>query len=129
LLLWSVLADAYYHLGFDVLADETFKALVLARIIEPTSKIDSIRVLNEIGVRAPGSATIDRGLGRCQERDYRGTLAHAALAHAARVAGTSALIMYDLTTLHFETTDEAVLRTVAHSKEPRIEPHTQGGLP
>src|SRR5699024_3745399 len=58
LLLWDVLADAYRRLGFDVLADETFKALVLARIIEPTSKIDSIRVLHEIGVRAPSSATI-----------------------------------------------------------------------
>ena len=128
LLLWSVLADAYYHLGFDVLADETFKALVLARIIEPTSKIDSIRVLNEIGVSAPGSATIYRCLGRCQERDYRGTLAHAALAHSARVAGTSALIMYDVTTLHFETPDEDELRRVGMSKEHRIDPQIQVGL-
>src|SRR5699024_12078010 len=113
----------YYHFGCDALADETFKALVLARIIEPTSKIDSIRVLNEIGVSAPGAATIYRCLGRCQERDYRDRWAH-----SAHAAGTSALIMYDVTTLHFETPDEDELRRVGMSKEHRIDPQIQVGL-
>ncbi len=44
LLLWDVLARAYSHLGFDALNDEAFKAMVLARIIEPTSKADTILV-------------------------------------------------------------------------------------
>lgn len=30
-LLWQVLADAYARLGFEVLGDEAFRALVLAR--------------------------------------------------------------------------------------------------
>jgi hypothetical protein len=37
LLLWGVLEAAYDRLGFGVAADEAFKALVLARIIEPGS--------------------------------------------------------------------------------------------
>src|SRR5699024_538831 len=53
LVLWEALAGAYSHLGFDVLGDETFKALVLGRIIEPTSKADTRRVLSEVGVKAP----------------------------------------------------------------------------
>jgi hypothetical protein len=40
-LLWRVLTEAYTRLGFDVVADEAFAQLVLARILEPTSKADS----------------------------------------------------------------------------------------
>jgi hypothetical protein len=36
-------------LGFDRVADEVFGQVVLARIIEPTSKADSLRVLDETG--------------------------------------------------------------------------------
>ena len=56
LLLWRVLSDAYSHLGFDVLGDEAFRAMVLARIVEPTSKADSLRVLGEIGAPARACA-------------------------------------------------------------------------
>jgi hypothetical protein len=43
LLLWKVLLEAYSRLGLDVLDDEAFRAMVLARIVEPTSKADSPR--------------------------------------------------------------------------------------
>jgi hypothetical protein len=45
LLLWQVLTDAYRRIGFDVLDDEAFRAMVVARIVEPTSKADTLRVL------------------------------------------------------------------------------------
>ncbi|NDL60699.1 IS1634 family transposase [Phytoactinopolyspora sp. XMNu-373] len=128
LILWDVLTGAYAQLGFDVLGDEVFRDLVLGRIVEPTSKADTIRVLDEIGVAAPGLNTIYRCLKRCQERDYRGQLATAALAHSVRTTGTSALIMYDCTTLHFENADEDDLRRVGMSKEHRVDPQAQVGL-
>ena len=45
--LWDALSLAYDVLGFNRAAggDEVFRHLVLARIIEPTSKLDSLRVL------------------------------------------------------------------------------------
>ena len=49
-MLWEVLSGAYTRLGFDVLGDEAFKQLVLARIVEPVSKADGVRVLDELGV-------------------------------------------------------------------------------
>ncbi len=55
--LWRVLTDAA-RLGFEVLADDAFAALVLARIIEPTSKADTVRVLEEIGVPPPHVNTL-----------------------------------------------------------------------
>ena len=50
--LWEALGRAYRVLGFDAAAghDEVFQALVLARLVEPTSKLDSIRVLAEMGI-------------------------------------------------------------------------------
>jgi hypothetical protein len=57
-LLWQVLQGAYARLGFTGVGDEAFAALVLARIIEPTSKADSIRVLEELGLPAPSLRTI-----------------------------------------------------------------------
>src|SRR5690606_11271144 len=48
--LWQVLTGAYARLGFDAIGDEAFAQLVLARLVEPTSKSDSLRVLDELGV-------------------------------------------------------------------------------
>lgn len=132
LVLWQVLSDAYARVGFDVLADEAFRAMVLARIVEPTSKADSLRVLAEIGAPCPGLRTLFRSLRRCQDRDYRGLLSTAAMAHSAAAGGLGALVMYDATTLHFETGDEDAgpggLRKVGMSKEHRVDPQVQVGL-
>lgn len=128
LLLWDVLAEAYSELGFDKVGDDTFRSLVLARIIEPTSKADTIRVLEEIGAPAPGLRTVFRCLQRCAKQDYRDALAKACLAHSVRTTGSAALVMYDVTTLHFENEDEDELRKVGMSKEHRVDPQVQVGL-
>lgn len=45
-LLWDVLTGAYARLGFEVVGDEAFRALVLTRVVETTSKADTLRVLD-----------------------------------------------------------------------------------
>lgn len=62
--LWNALSKVYDSLGFDKLADEIFKQLVLARIIKPASKIDTIRILADLGLDAPSNAGIHRCLKR-----------------------------------------------------------------
>ncbi len=127
-LLWDVLTSAYARLGFDALNDEAFRAMVLARIVEPTSKAEVVRVLGEIGAPCPSLRTLFRSLARAQSQDYRDTIAKAALAHSARTTGKAALVMYDVTTLHFENDDEDDLRRVGMSKEHRVDPQVQVGL-
>ena len=97
-LLWRVLTEAYTRLGFDAVDDEAFAQLVLARIIEPTSKADSVRVLNEIGVESASLRTMFRALQRAQQRDYRGQIAAACFNHAPS-SGDVSLVLYDVTTL------------------------------
>ena len=41
-LLWNTLREQYCRLGFNRLEDEIFEALCIARIVEPTSKLDSL---------------------------------------------------------------------------------------
>ncbi len=127
-LLWAVLTSAYAQLGFDVLGDDGFRAMVLARIVEPTSKAEVVRVLDEIGAPAVSLRTLFRSLARSQARDYRGQLATAAWAHSVRTSGAAALVLYDVTTLHFERDDEDELRKVGMSKEHRVDPQVQAGL-
>ena len=102
--------------------------MVLARIVEPTSKAEVVRVLDEIGAPAVSLRTLFRSLARSQARDYRGQLSAAAWAHSVRTSGTAALVLYDVTTLHFERGDEDELRKVGMSKEHRVDPQVQVGL-
>jgi hypothetical protein len=62
--LLDALSRAYDALGFPQATgrDEVFRQLVLARIIEPTSKQDSLRVLEEAGAPAPSYPTLNRRL-------------------------------------------------------------------
>jgi len=65
-LLFDVLAQVDAALGFAVVGDDTFRDLVIARIVEPTSILDTGRVLTDPG-RAPASEkTLRRTLGRAQ---------------------------------------------------------------
>ena len=101
--LWDALCLAYTRLGFDTAgeADEVFQALVLARVVEPVSKLDSIRVLTEIGVAAPGYRTIFRRLPGYASEGWRQRLARACAAHVG--LGPATLVLYDVTTLYFES--------------------------
>jgi hypothetical protein len=127
LILWDALSSVYDALGFSAVRDEAFRALVLGRIIEPTSKVDTVRVLTEVGVPAPSRATSQRCLQRIVERDYRDTVSNACYTHATRGGGL-ALVLYDLTTLYFETPREDGLRKVGMSKERRVDPQVTVGL-
>jgi hypothetical protein len=127
LILWGALCGLYDALGFDAVADTAFRALVLGRIIEPTSKLDTVRVLDELGVASPSRVTFLRCLKRAVERDYRGIVSDACFARATR-AGGLALVLYDVTTLYFETPREDGLRKVGMSKERRVDPQVTVGL-
>lgn len=148
--LLDALGRGYDALGFAAATarDEVFKALVLARIIEPTSKLDSLRVLDEAGAPAPSYPTLKRRLrvyatGRkasaagevegdaAVELDpaggpWRARLARACADHVR--LGPATLLLYDVTTLYFETDSGDGFREPGFSKERRLEPQITVGL-
>jgi hypothetical protein len=122
------LSAVYDALGFDDAADgdEVFRQLVLARIIEPTSKQDALRVLTETGVQAPSYATVKRRLPGYATDGFRRKLAAACARHAG--LGPSSLVLFDVSTLYFETDTGDGFRESGFSKERRLEPQITIGL-
>lgn len=147
--LLDALGRGYNALGFEAAAerDEVFRALVLARIIEPTSKLDSLRVLEEAGISPPSYATVkrrlrvyatghntadaddpavDQGPDLAVGGPWRARLAGACAQHVG--LGPATLLLYDVTTLYFETDEGDGFREPGFSKERRLEPQITVGL-
>jgi len=125
-LLLQILTEQYNLLGFDQLKDDIFAYLCVARIVEPTSKLDSLRVLAGLGVTGLSKNRLYRCLGQVIAGDYRITITKQCFAHAA--AKGISLILYDVTTLYFEMQEEDDYRKSGMSKERRLEPQILIGL-
>ena len=126
--LLDALSCAYDVLGFDQASggDEVFAQLVLARIIEPVSKLDSLRVLEEAGVAGPSYATLKRRLPAYAALAWRQRISAACAAHAR--LGPASLVLYDVSTLYFETDEGDGFRESGFSKERRLEPQITIGV-
>lgn len=125
-LLLTVLHEQYERLGFATLGDNLFTLLCIARIVEPVSKLDSLRVVAELGVHGLSDDQLYRCLRRVVAKDYRTTVSERCFA-AANQAGIR-LVLYDVTTLYFEIQKEDDYRKPGMSKERRLEPQIVVGL-
>jgi hypothetical protein len=125
--LFDAIAGVYDSLGFDTLGDGVFRDLVVARVVEPTSLLDTGRVLSDLGRDPASYITMRRCTERARKGDYRATIAEKCFAHASST-GDISLILYDVTTLYFEAEKEDGLRKVGYSKERRVDPQIVVGL-
>ena len=125
--LWEALTWAYMDLGFECVGDRAFMEMVLARIIRPASKAETVGVLEEIGITSSCLRTMFNALGRAQASDYRAKIAKKCFEHCES-GGDVSLVLYDVTTLYFEAEREDDLRKVGYSKERRVDPQVVVGL-
>ena len=88
-LLWDVLHGVDTRLGLRTATggDRAFEQMVLARLIEPTSKAQVPRVLGDLGLEPVSTRTLFRSLGRCVERGYRESLSGAPFDHVTASGG------------------------------------------
>jgi hypothetical protein len=126
--LWDALCRAYDACGFDAATggDEVFRGVVLARVIEPTSKQDSLRVLQEVGIASASYRTLTRRLPGYAKDSWRDALSKACATRAS--LGPASLILYDVSTLHFEIDAGDGFREPGYSKERRLDPQITIGL-
>jgi hypothetical protein len=126
--LWNALCAAYRVLSFESVAkgDNVFRDLVLARVIEPTSKVDAARVLTEVGVEPASYATVKRRLPIYAKPSWRQSLARACARHAG--LKPASLVLFDVSTLYFETDAADGFREPGFSKERRLDPQITIGL-
>lgn len=125
-ILFQLLNGQYQQLGFSKLDDSDFANLCFARIVEPTSKIDSLRVLTDLGINNIDRNQLYRCLQRVVDKNYRKIISQFCFDH---VAGQNLnLVLYDVTTLYFEVQEEDGYRKPGLSKERRLEPQIIIGL-
>ena len=74
---------------------------MLARMIEPASKLDSLRVLQEAGGAGGVLPHCEAAPAAYVEELWRQRLSAACAAHAR--LGPASLVLYDVTALYFET--------------------------
>ena len=126
--LWDTLGPAYRVLGLDRRrgAGEVFRHLVLARVIEPTSKLDTLGCSTELGIPPPSYPTIKRRLPVYATAQWRQQLAGACAAHVG--LGPATLVLYD--GYHAVLRDRCGdgFREPGFSKERRLEPQITVGL-
>lgn len=127
-LLWDVLNIVYDRIGFDQIDSAAFRQLVVARVIAPESKTATLETLRTLDVtQVVSERTMWRHLGRCVTKNWRDTACQAAYRFAAG-DGVLAVVLYDVTTLYFETDEEDEHRKVGFSKERRVDPQILVGL-
>ena len=124
-----VLEHAWSALGLDaaVEGDEGLRQMVLARLVEPTSKERVPRVVSEIGIDPLSVRTLLRSLRRCTGKGWRASVQAALRCHVS-AGGDLSLVLYDVTTLYFETDKEDDLRKVGFFKERRVGPQVAVGV-
>lgn len=109
-------------LGFDEAldGDEVPRALALARIIEPSSKVDALRVLTETGAEPRAYRALKRRVPGLAKPAVRQALSKSCAAHAKLVPAS--LVLYDVSALHFETDAGDGFHEPGFSKERRLDP-------
>ncbi len=116
----DALAHAYDALGFAAATgrDEVFFQLVAARIIEPVSKLDSLRVLEEAGLAPVPYRTVTRRLRVFARQAWRQQICAACAAHAR--LGPASLVLYDCPALYFETEQHNHSRMPTGMSDPNV---------
>ena len=123
----DALERGYRVLGLEDAAggDEVFRHLVLARIIEPSSKLDSLRVLEEAGLAPASYRTLKRRLPAYAEEAWRRGLSEACAAHAR--LGPASLMLYDVPALYFEAGQGDGFREPGFPGERRLNRRSRSG--
>jgi Transposase DDE domain len=85
-----------------------------------------LRVLEEAGLAAPSYATLKRRLPVYAKQAWRQEISATCAAHAG--LGPASLVLYDVSTLYFETDEGDGFREPGFSKERRLEPQITIGL-
>jgi transposase len=112
----KVFGRIYDSMGFSTVEEPLFRHLVISRLAYPGSKLKTIDYLKrylsiEIGVDA-----IYRFLDKLHSR-LKDQVEQVAFAYTKKLLGGNvSIVFYDLTTLHFEASDEDDLRRTGFSK-------------
>jgi transposase len=132
-----ILNRVYQMIGFDRINDDTLRQLVIARLINPVSKLATVDYLKSHFDEDVNLTKIYRYMDKLH-KTHQAMVHGISVEHTRRVlGGRIGLVFYDVTTLYFETDYSDELREKGYSKDgkhanPQVVPGllvSRGGYP
>ena len=108
------------EIGFNVIPEELFRAIVITRLVYPTSKLKTVDYLYRYQGRTVSADRIYMFLDRLDER-YVQQVRKIASNHSHKILKNISVVFYDMTSLYFEAEDEDDLRKIGYSKDGKFQ--------
>lgn len=115
-----VLGNIFDSVGFGEIKEKLFKKLVIARIINPVSKLKITEYWknnNELNI---SSQSIYNFLDRLHKQ-YKTKIEQISYEYTKRILKNITIVFYDMTTIYFEAKEEDDLRKIGFSKDGKFQ--------
>lgn len=114
-----IFGTLFDRLGFNVIEEELFRHIVIARLAYPTSKLKTVDYLYRYRGLTMDVDTVYRLLDTLNDT-YKERVERIAYEHTRKTLNTISVVFYDMTTLYFEAEDEDDLRKMGFSKDGKF---------
>jgi len=112
-----IFGKIYDYIGFNILREDLFRHLVIARLSFPLSKLKTVDYLYRFQRKTLDVDAIYRFLDKLSDQ-LKDKVEQISFAHTVNVLqGNISIVFYDMTTLYFEASDEDDLRKTGFSKD------------
>lgn len=112
-----LLGKIFDEIGFNAIADDLFRHLVITRLVYPVSKLKTVDYLAKYKGVQLSVYSIYRYLDKLQKQQAE-QVKSISLKHTLRLLGNEmSIVFYDVTTLYFEASDEDDFKRAGFSKD------------
>ncbi len=115
-----IFGTLFDRIGFNVIPDEMFRHVTIARLAYPVSKLKTVDYLCRYRGIEKSVDEIYLFLDRLASR-YKGQAEAVAYEYSKRRLGKISVVFYDMTTLYFEAEDEDDFRKIGFSKDGKFQ--------
>lgn len=111
-----IFGKIYNHIGYNIIEEELFRHLVIARLAYPLSKLKTVEYLYRYQGISIDVDAVYRFLDKLNNK-YKEQVEQISFKHTEKILGKISVVFYDMTTLYFEASDEDDLRKTGFSKD------------
>lgn len=112
-----LLGKLFDEIGFNAIADELFRHLVITRLVYPVSKLKTVDYLAKYKAVQLSVYSIYRYLDKLQKHQIE-QVKSISLSHTLQLLGNQmSIVFYDVTTLYFESKEEDGFKRMGFSKD------------
>lgn len=115
-----IFGKLFDKIGFNIVKEELFRHIVIARLAYPTSKLKTADYLYRYQGVQIEEDVIYRFLDKLN-KNYKDTVEKVAFEYTKKTLKNIAIVFYDMTTLYFESEDEDDLRKIGFSKDGKFQ--------